>query len=336
MKKAWSSRRGSYPTSRYSFPRRPHRNAMAHPMYLPVEEHVTADQRAKTPYFIPLEQDEKRQKPSFSWHKHALLLLEIAMGIAALIFLFPAFLTLLNSFKSDAQIVLNPMAWPSAFSFDNYVNAWKETHFPWVLANTFIITAASTVGIILISAMAAYAMVRSKTRISWLFFFLFTFSMVVPFQTIMVPLVMAAKELNLQNVLGIIPIYMGLGCPLAIFMYHGFIKGIPVEIEESAAIDGASAFRTFFQIVFPLLKPITATVAILDVLWIWNDFLLPLIILPKQSTLQLAQFSFFGMYRQQYSLAMASLVLSAAPVVIFYLVMQKHIIKGISSGAIKG
>lgn len=268
--------------------------------------------------------------------RRGLIILEIVMAVCALIFLFPALLTLLNSFKSDAQIVMSPTALPSSYSLENYVNAWRETKFPWVLANTFVITLLSTVGIILISSMAAYAMVRSKTRWSWLFFFVFTFSMVVPFQTIMVPLVMTAKELNLQNVLGIIPIYMGLGCPLAIFMYHGFIKGIPVEIEESAAIDGASTFRTFFQIVLPLLKPITATVAILDVLWIWNDFLLPLIILPKQSTLQLAQFGFFGMYRQQYSLAMASLVLSSAPVVIFYLIMQKHIIKGISSGAVKG
>lgn len=268
--------------------------------------------------------------------KYGLILLEVSMIIMALVFLFPALLTLLNSFKSDTEIIMNPMAMPSTINLDNYINAWRETRFPWVLLNTFVITLFSTLGIILISAMAAYALVRSKTRISWLFFFVFTFSMIVPFQTIMVPLVMTAKDLNLQSVLGIVPIYMGLGSPLAIFMYHGFIKGIPVEIEESAAIDGASALKTFFHIVLPLLKPITATVAILDVLWIWNDFLLPLIILPKQSTLQLAQFSFFGMYRQQYSLAMASLVLSAAPVVIFYLIMQRNIIKGIAAGAVKG
>jgi raffinose/stachyose/melibiose transport system permease protein len=123
---------------------------------------------------------------------------------------------------------------------------------------------------------------------------------------------------------------------MAIFFYHGFIKGIPIELEEAAAIEGASRFRIFFQIVFPMLTPITATVAILNVLWIWNDFLLPLILLPKQSTIQLAQYGFFSLFKREYAKAMASLVLSASPVVIFYLLMQKFIIKGIASGSVKG
>lgn len=265
-----------------------------------------------------------------------LLLLEIVMFLAGLLFLFPGLLTLLNSFKPDPQIVANPVSLPASLSLDNYVRAWRETRFPVVFFNTLLITVLSTTGIILVSSMAAYILVRTKWRITWVLFLLFTFSMIVPFQAIMVPLFVNAKNLNLLSVLGIIPIYIGLGCPLAIFMFHGFIKGVPVEIEEAAAIDGASLPRRFFQIVLPLLTPITATVAVLDVLWIWNDFLLPLLILPKQSTLQLAQFGFFGMYRQQYSLAMASLVLSSTPVVLFYLAMQKYIIKGIAAGAVKG
>jgi raffinose/stachyose/melibiose transport system permease protein len=268
--------------------------------------------------------------------KYGLVILETAMIIIAILFLFPALLTLLNSFKTDAEIVLNPISLPKSFNLVNYIDAWKTIHFPVVLLNTFIITVTSTMGILLVSSMAAYIMVRSKSQISWLLFLLFTFSMVVPFQTFMIPLVKAAKDYNLQSIWGIIPIYIGLGCPLAIFMYHGFIKGVPVEIEESAAIDGASQLRTFFQLVFPLLKPVSATIAILDVLWVWNDFLLPLIILPKQSTLQLAQYGFFSLFKRQYALAMASLVLSAAPVVIFYLVMQKYIVKGIAAGAVKG
>lgn len=273
---------------------------------------------------------------SLTTRRHWLVALQAVLFVIAVVFLFPAILTLLNSFKSDPEIVMSPVSLPTRFSFDNYVQAWKETRFPIVFCNTLIITALSTAGIILVSSMAAYALVRNKSRVSWFLFLLFTFSMVVPFQAIMVPLFINAKSLNLLSVLGIIPIYIGLGSPLAIFMFHGFIKGVPVEIEEAASIDGASPFRRFFQIVFPLLSPVTATVAILDVLWIWNDFLLPLLILPKQSTLQLAQFSFFGLYRQQYSLAMASLVLSAAPVVVFYLAMQKYIIKGIGAGAVKG
>lgn len=270
------------------------------------------------------------------WRKYGLGILEGVLFILALLFLFPGLLTLLNSFKSDAQIATNPFTLPTSFNFDNYVAAWQETKFPRVFCNTLLITFCSTAGIILVSSMAAYILARSQYKIAWYIYLLFTFSMIVPFQTFMVPLVQTARDYNLQNIWGIIPIYIGLGCPLAIFMYHGFIKGIPLEIEESAAIDGASTGRRFFTIVFPLLTPITATIAILDVLWIWNDFLLPLIILPKGSTLQLAQFGFFGMYRQQYSLAMASLVLSATPVIIFYLVMQKFIIKGISAGAVKG
>ncbi|HOJ64061.1 MAG TPA: carbohydrate ABC transporter permease [Spirochaetota bacterium] len=211
--------------------------------------------------------------------------------------------------------------------------------FPRVFFNTLIITVFSVVGIVITSAMAAYALVRNEYRLSWIIFLLFTFSMVVPFQSIMVPLVETAKGLGLNNTLwGLILIYIGLGSPMAIFMYHGFIKAIPKELEESAAIDGAGPFTIFFRIVFPLLTPITATIVILNVLWIWNDFLLPLIILQSKElrTIQLAQYSFFGAYSKEYGLALASLVTSAAPIIIFYLIMQKYIIKGITSGAVKG
>lgn len=272
----------------------------------------------------------------FDFRKISRPVLEFGMLMIALLYLFPVFLTFLNSFKTDAEIVLNPLALPQTFSFRNYAQAWKEINFPVVVGNTFIITAFSTIGIIIVSSMAAYILVRTHSKLSWGIYFLFVFNMVVPFQTIMIPLNVTAANLNLKNVLGIIPIYIGLGCPLAVFMYHGFIKTIPVQIEESAAIDGASPFTIFFRLVFPLLGPIHATIAILDVLWIWNDFLLPLIILPSRSTLQLAQHIFFGMYRKQYSLAMASLVLSASPVVVFYLLLQKYIIKGVAAGAIKG
>ncbi|HEY8462763.1 MAG TPA: carbohydrate ABC transporter permease [Bacillota bacterium] len=277
-----------------------------------------------------------RKPRRFLIRKFGRLVFEGIMWILALLFLFPTLVTILNSVKTDAQIVLNPFSLPTALNFNNYAAAWKGTSFPWVFGNTLLITVLSTLGIILTSSMAAYILARSCSKLAWYLYLIFTFSMIVPFQTFMVPLVQLAREHQLQNCWGIIPIYIGLGCPLAIFMYHGFIKGIPLEIEESAALDGASVGRLFFTVVFPLLTPATATIAILDVLWIWNDFLLPLIILPKGSTLQLAQFGFFGMYRQQYSLAMASLVLTAAPVVLFYLVMQSFIIKGITAGAVKG
>lgn len=269
--------------------------------------------------------------------KTVLKVTSIFMFIVALIFLVPALLTILNSFKPDSEIILNPIKLPEKLSFTNYIEAWRIIKYPTVLFNTFVLTFASTVGIILISSMAAYILVRSKLKIAWFIYLAFTFAMVVPFQTIMVPLVSVARNMSLKtSVFGIILIYLGLGCPMAIFMYHGFIKGVPAELEESASIDGSTIIRTFFTIVFPLLKPITATIAILQVLWIWNDFLLPLLIVPKQSTLQLAQYGFFSLFKQEYGKGMASLVLTALPVIIFFLFMQKYIIKGIAAGAVKG
>ncbi len=268
--------------------------------------------------------------------KYDVLILEIIMIIIGIIYIFPAFLILMNSLKSDAQINLNPISLPTSFNINNFIIAWETIHFPKVLLNTFIITTLSTIGIIFLGSMAAYAMVRIKVKLSWITYLIFTFSILVPFQTFMVPLVMLSKDLSLQSIIGIIPIYWGLGCPIAVFMFHGFIKSVPVELDEAATIDGANIFKIFFTIVFPLLTPIIATIAILDVLWIWNDFLLPLIVLPKQSTLQLAQYGFFSQFRREYGPATASLVLSSVPVIVFYLLMQKYIVKGIMSGAVKG
>lgn len=220
----------------------------------------------------------------------------------------------------------------------NYGSSWKLTKFPTVFFNTLIITILSVVGIILISSMAAYALVRTETKLSWIVFLFFTFAMVVPFQVIMFPLVKVAKMMGCAGTIpGIVLIYMAVGCPMAIFMYHGFIKGIPIELEESASLDGAGRFKTFFSIVLPLLTPITSTIAILDVLWIWNDFLLPLIILTKKVvTIQLAQYYTRGAYSRDFGMELASLVLAVFPVIIFYMFMQRYIIKGVIAGAVKG
>ncbi len=268
--------------------------------------------------------------------KYDLLALEIIMNTIGILFLLPVFLILMNSLKSDAEINLDPVSFPASFNINNYVIAWKTIHFPNVLLNTFIVTTFSTIGIVIIGSMAAYAMVRIKIKLSWIFYIIFTFSILVPFQTFMVPLVMLSKDIGLQSVIGIIPIYWGLGCPIAVFMFHGFMKGVPLEMDEAATIDGANIFQLFFTIIFPLLTPIIATIAILDVLWIWNDFLLPLIVLPKQSTLQLAQYGFFSQFRREYGPATASLILSSIPVIAFYFSMQKYIVRGIMSGAVKG
>ncbi len=265
----------------------------------------------------------------------ALRLLELFMLLAALAFIYPALFVINNALKPDAAIKLHPVAPPASLYLANFAKAWSEMRFPLTLANTAIITSCSVVGILFVSSMAAYVLARAANRLSWLLYMLFTFALVIPFQIVMVPIVVLATDLRLSTIWGIIPMYWGLGCPLAVFMYHGFVKGVPRELEESAAIDGAGRFYTYFRIVFPLLQPITATIAILDALWIWNDFLLPLVIVRK-GTLQLEQMQFYGMFLREYGPAAASLVLSAAPIIVFYLALQKYIIKGIAAGAVKG
>ncbi|HWR12400.1 MAG TPA: carbohydrate ABC transporter permease [Rectinemataceae bacterium] len=261
--------------------------------------------------------------------------LEAFMIVFAFLFIYPAFFVLISALKPDAEIMLRPLALPSRFYLDNFIKAWKVMEFPRVVATTFLITSAGVVGIILTSSMAAWMLARTAKRYSWLIYSIFAFALVIPFQIIMVPLAVLASDLELTNPAGIVPLYWGLGAPMAVFMYHGFIKAVPRELEESAAIDGANTGYIFFGIVFPLLKPITATIAILDALWIWNDFLLPLLVI-RQGTLQLAQMQFYGQFLKEYGPLTASLVLSATPIILFYLLLQKYIIKGIAAGAVKG
>jgi raffinose/stachyose/melibiose transport system permease protein len=181
-------------------------------------------------------------------------------------------------------------------------------------------------------------MVRTPGKISKILFVFFVSAMVIPFQTVMIPLMKLGGALNLTNSIpGLIIMYFGFGVPLSLFLYHGFIKTVPIEIEESARIDGCSQFGVFWRIVFPLLKPITVTVIILNTLWIWNDYLLPLLVLQDAElrTIPLATSSFFAQYTKQWDMGLAALVMGITPVIIFFLFLQKHIIKGIASGSIK-
>jgi raffinose/stachyose/melibiose transport system permease protein len=265
----------------------------------------------------------------------ALWALEIVMIAAAIAYIYPALFVLNNAVKPEADIKLHPISPPTTITLANFARAWTEMKFPSTLANTALITVFGVAGIILVSSMAAWKLARTVGRLSWLLYLVFAFAMVIPFQIIMVPIVGLATDFKLGSVLGIIPMYWGLGAPLAVFMYHGFVKGVPRELEEAASIDGAGQFFAFFRVVFPLLKPITATILILDALWLWNDFLLPLVVV-KQGTLQLEQLRFYGMFLREYGPAAASLILSAAPIIALYLVLQKYIIKGIAAGAVKG
>lgn len=265
-------------------------------------------------------------------------IVEILAVLLGLVFLVPFYYVLSNSLKSFAEILSNTSALPTTMQFQNFVNAFNQMNYLKVLSNSLIITVISNAVLVIFCSMAAYMLVRTKKKISSIIFMAFVAAMVIPFQSIMIPLVKVAGNLNLLNsIWGIVIMYLGFGSGMTIFLYHGFIKGIPVELEEAAIIDGCSRLGVFWRIVFPLLKPITVTVVILNSLWIWNDFLLPSLVLqdPELRTIPLATFFFFGQYTKQWDLALAALVISIIPLLIFFFAMQKHIVKGITSGSIK-
>lgn len=285
---------------------------------------------------ISLPAAKSRLTPKKIW----LTIFEIIMILVAIIYIYPTLYVVMNSLKPGAEIQLNPAGLPHAPSFDNFGKVWNTVgsggvSFLKALLNTIMLTLGSVAGVILLSSMAAYALVRSTSKLSTALFFAFAFFFVIPFQTIMVFLVMLVTDLRITSAVGLIPVYIGLGIPTAIFMYHGFMKSVPVSLEESAAMDGAGTLRIFFGIVFPLLAPITATITILDILWVWNDFLLPYITM-RTGTLVLFQFNFFGTFTKDYGALTASLVMSATPMIILYFSMQRFFIKGIAAGAVKG
>ncbi|HYH04540.1 MAG TPA: carbohydrate ABC transporter permease [Bacillota bacterium] len=266
---------------------------------------------------------------------------ELFLIVLALLVMYPLFLVLINSFKTYAEVMSDVVALPrQGLHWDNYLKVIKLMDYPQLFLNTLLITGLGVAGVVLFSAMAGYKLSRTKTRYSWVVFLLCAGAIIIPFQTIMITLVKVAKILGLLNSLhGTAIIYWGLACPFAIFLYHGFVKTIPVELEECAILDGCSEFRVFFQIIFPLLTPVTVTIIIMDTMWFWNDFLFPLLVLgsnSEQGTLQLAAYQFFGMYKSEWHLAMASVILIITPVVLLFVILQKYIIKGMVAGAIKG
>jgi len=267
------------------------------------------------------------------------LALELLLLALAAMFFYPLYMTFINGVKTYQEVALSTLALPAALQLQNYAVVWKQINFAGVFANSLIVTVAGVGGILLLSSMAAYQLVRRPGWVSNAIFLSILSSLVIPFQTMMVPLVKVAKDFGLiDSLYGIIFMYWGFGIPLALFLYHGFIKAVPRELEEAAAIDGSGAFGVFFRILLPLLKPITTTIAILHTLWIWNDFLLPLITLSSKhnQTIPLASSVYFGQYTNEWHLAMAALTMAIVPIVVFFLFMQRYIIQGITAGAVKG
>lgn len=269
------------------------------------------------------------------------LFLSLFLGLLSLFFLFPIFLVLINSFKGQFYISEEPFSLPDARTFVglyNYQNGIQKTEFFSAFGYSLFITVCSVAAIVLFTAMTAWYLVRVKTRAAGGLYYLFVFSMIVPFQMVMFTMSKIANLLHLDNPLGIILLYLGFGSGLSVFLYSGFIKSIPLEIEEAAAIDGCRPLQTFFLVVFPILKPTAVTVAILNAMWIWNDYLLPyLVIGSRYRTIPIAvQYLQSGYGSRDMGALMATLILAIIPIVVFYLTSQKYIIKGVMSGAVKG
>jgi raffinose/stachyose/melibiose transport system permease protein len=260
------------------------------------------------------------------------------LSVLFLLYFFPFMFVVVNSFKSTKEFLTNPIAIPLKLEFSNYITAFEKMRYTYAFVNSLIITVLSVALIAICSAMTAHVFVRKKWKINTYMFFIMVASMIIPFQAIMIPLVKIYGSIGMLNSKwALIYMYIGFGAPLAVFIYHGFLKSIPLELEEAAMIDGCSKLQIFFKIVFPLLKPTTMTIVILDMLWIWNDFLLPSLVLinPINRTLPLSTFYFFGTYTVDYGLLMAGLMMTMIPVIVVYLFLQKHIIKGVMQGSIK-
>jgi len=266
-------------------------------------------------------------------------LLTTVLTIVAIIYLYPLILVVINSFKTFAQITTNVTALPTSLDLKNYTNAFRLMEYPRLFFNTLVATSVGVIGVVLVSSLSGYKLSRTRTTYSWVLLILCIAPMMIPFHSFMIALVKVAKSLGfIGSTVGLGVLYWGLGAPLALFLYHGFVKSIPRDLDDCATIDGASPLQAFFRIIFPLLQPVTVSVIVLNAMWMWNDFLLPLLILSgsKNSlTLQLAAYNFFGLYKIEWNYAMAGVLLTILPAVVFYLFLQKHIVKGMVAGAVK-
>jgi len=281
-------------------------------------------------------------------HGNGVLLFAIAVALMA-VFLFPFWMVLVNSSKGPFEITNDPLGMPSHWLeiFGNVAKIWTSPNIQYQSSfiSSIIITAGSLLLINLLSSQAAWALVRSHSRSSTIIFTAFVAAMVIPFQIVMFPLLTwfrAVTEFTgirlLRSFQGILLAYVGFGMSQSIFMFHGFIKSIPLELEEAATIDGCNRAEIFWRIVFPILKPIQATVLVLNGIWIWNDYLLPLLVLGKGNdimTIPLAISNFAGAYVKQWDLIMTAILMAMVPVVVFFLFAQKSIIKGMVAGSIK-
>jgi raffinose/stachyose/melibiose transport system permease protein len=270
--------------------------------------------------------------------------LTVVFAALSIVWLFPIFEVVINSFKENSFVNLNPFALPNEESyvgFANYIKGMTFGNYPFLKSVSFslLITVVSVALILLCCSMSAWYIARVNSLISKIFYYLCLFSMIVPFQMVMFTLTFTADQLNLNTPWTIPIVYLGFGAGLAIFMFIGFVKGLPLEIEEAAAIDGCGPIRTFFSVVLPMLKPTLISVGILELMWVWNDYLLPYLVLDrtKYMTIPIHVQYLKGSYGTvDLGATMAVIMLSIIPIIIVYMFAQKHIIKGVAAGAVKG
>lgn len=268
--------------------------------------------------------------------------LSFLMALLAALFIAPVIIVFINSFKTKFNIISSPFSLPNAetyASLENYINGISSSDILQAFLRSLFITIFAVIVLVICTSMAAWYIARVKSKFTKMMYYLFVFSMIVPFQMVMFTMTFTVTSLSLNNLIGIIFVYLGFGAGLSVFMMCGFVKSIPLEIEEAAMIDGCNPIQTFFMVVFPILKPTAITVAILNAMWIWNDYLLPYLILgTSNKTMPVAiQLAMQGAYGSvDWGGFMAMLVLAIIPIIIFYIACQKYIIKGVVAGAVKG
>ena len=269
--------------------------------------------------------------------KVVMFLILLVMGLVTI---FPIAFMFMNSFKSQAEIVDSPLALPKEITFKYISNAMTQINLLPSFILTVIITVLAVTFIVLLSSSAAWMMVRVKSKLAMIILLVFTASMLIPFQAVMYPLISMFESVGLKNVPGLIIMYGGFGLAMSTFLYHGFMKSVPVSLEEAAIIDGANVFQVYFKIVMPLVRPTTVTVIILNAMWVWNDYLLPFLVLgdSENKTLTLALYYAKmkdGPYSVPWDLMFPAVLITVIPVIILFIFLQKQIIKCMADGAVK-
>ena len=285
---------------------------------------------------------DKKLKTMSTKHRADQILLHAVLILIAVLVISPLLLLVFNSFKNNNEILNNPAALPTSFTLQYIVKAMNEINFWRSLGVTFIVTFFSVALLVLVSSFAAWGMTRAKSKLSDFMYLCFTAAMLIPFQSLMYPLVSIAEKAGAKNIPGLIFMYGGFGISMSIFLYHGFFKNVPISLEESAMLDGANIFEMFFKVVMPLMKSTTVTVIVINAMWIWNDYLLPFLVIgnsDKTTTLTLELYFAklkTGQYGNPWELIFPAVFVTIIPIIIIYILLQKWIINGVIEGAVKG